>query len=273
MTDPRYNLIRGILSEADHPELGLRSCGRLIEVEVGVNDNDGLDVPTDKTHVGVRMPGGAKPPADVRPIHAYDSDGSYVGCVKAIRRPEYDRQDVGAIPQFEMVWVGQRIYPSGQKEYFNSESEAKKYVANGDKLKWHREDSPDPWESVGRSGFNAKSFVESASFHVKAVIRSALAEARRTGEDEVIEIDGQQYTISPDGRMTPVGHVGPKVQGGKRPGLQNESEEDEDNPWAICHAELDVGEDSDKFERCVRGVKKKTGYKKESLRRSRRRGK
>jgi len=37
-------------------------------------------------------------------------------------------------------------------------------------------------------------------------------------------------------------------------------EDDEDNPWAICHAELGPKK-TKKFERCVQSVKKKTGYK------------
>jgi len=32
------------------------------------------------------------------------------------------------------------------------------------------------------------------------------------------------------------------------------------NPWAICHAELGPKK-TKKFERCVKSVKKKTGYK------------
>lgn len=33
------------------------------------------------------------------------------------------------------------------------------------------------------------------------------------------------------------------------------SDGDEDNPWAICHSQVDKDENPDKFERCVKDVK------------------
>jgi hypothetical protein len=35
----------------------------------------------------------------------------------------------------------------------------------------------------------------------------------------------------------------------------------EDNPWAICHTTVDKDKDPEKYERCVKKVKKKTNYK------------
>ena len=42
--------------------------------------------------------------------------------------------------------------------------------------------------------------------------------------------------------------------------IEEAKDGDKGNPWAICHAQLGPKK-TEKFERCVKKVKKKTGYK------------
>jgi hypothetical protein len=160
MTDP-YKNIRGLLGTGSHMETAAGSGAGLISldeaqrmgvdvsgfIESGTTDTDDPSVEDPKnqhTTVGVRMPGAAKPPVDVRPQTAY-KDGKMCGLVTATIKPVHGSQKKGALPDHEIVWVGQRFYPDGLKQSFGSESEAKKFASGGETVKWYRPANPDPW--------------------------------------------------------------------------------------------------------------------------------
>lgn len=162
-----YKTIRSMLPKGGHPETAARMAGSVMSLyeaqELGIDISDlldensgvpgtGVEEPKDEyTHVGVRMPSKPKKPADVRPQYGYDSEGTMVGWVQAIvfpSRGEAPEARYGAHISQEVKYAGNRIFPSGTKQVFDTEAEAKKFVGDGESMKWVRPNTVDPWESM-----------------------------------------------------------------------------------------------------------------------------
>lgn len=226
MTD-RYVLARSLVGFGSHNEAAARAGAGTISLieaqamglsqeqfaeiaESGTTDTtqDGIHDPDNKhTHVGVRMPGAAKPPVDVRPIYGY-LDGSMVGWVQAQIVPSNETQERGALTQFDVQWIGQRTLPYGLKQTFEKEAEAKKFVANGEPLKWYRPDSPDPWESMSNE---------------------QREQAAQCLADDLLEADGESDKFE---RCVKKVKAQNRSEGRSEKGTKG----GKGNPWAICHA-------------------------------------
>lgn len=264
--DERYRLLENMLPTGGHFE-SPGAAGRFMSVEeaqaMGIDVSDivensgvpgeGVDEPKEQnTHIGVRMPGSAKPPADVRPQYAYNSDGTLVGWVQARivpTREEAPESRYGALPQFDILYCGQRTYPQGIKDEFDSESEAKKYVANGDKVKWYRPDTPDPWESMSDVQRG-----KAARFLAEDIVRGDLDGGkfeRYAGRLGVLP-----EASAPRDRSSDVSRREARESVFDRAVHRVLEAEGDGNPWAICTASVGR-DDEDKYERCVQDVKKK----------------
>jgi hypothetical protein len=224
MSDP-YKNVRGFLGSGSHAENAARSGAGLMSLleakrqgidvsdlaESGTTDPDQAGVAKPKeqnTHMGIRMPGAAKPPVDVRPQTAY-KDGQMVGVVTATITPksEEEGEEKGALPKYEVTFSAQRTFPYGLKQTFNSEGEAKKFVANGETGKWFRPANPDPWESMTEAG------------------REEAVRALIEGDKDKLErcIKGVKSSNVEAGRP---------AEG---------TDDDKGNPWGICKAQQKEG--------------------------------
>lgn len=223
MSDP-YKHIRGVLGSGSHNEGATGAAGSTISlaeaqamgidvsdlVESATTDTEqpGVEDPKNKfTHVGVRMPNAPKPPVDVRPQVAYGEEGKLVGTVTAVITPVPERQEKGSLPDYEIQYCAQRVPDPSGKDKFDSEAEAKKFVAHGDSVKWYRPDSPDPWESL-----------------------AADADVLLEAVDALCEKDEDKFERC-------VKQVKSKNRKEGRP--EKGTEEGKGNPWAICHASTD----------------------------------
>lgn len=97
------------------------------------------EIGTQVARVGIRMPKDPGKPADLRPIEAVDDDGTVVGYVKADTVVVQDKNEiVGANPKREFKYQGFRTTPDGVQNYFDTEAEAKKFVAQGRSVTWKK---------------------------------------------------------------------------------------------------------------------------------------
>lgn len=238
MSDP-YKDIRGVLGAGSHLETAAGSGAGLISldeamrmgvdvsdlVESGTTDTTDpsvLDPKNQHTTVGVRMPGAAKPPADVRPQTGY-KDGQMIGVVTATIKPVHGSQKKGSLPDYELTWVGQRVYPDGLKQTFGSESEAKKFASGGESVKWYRPANPDPWESM-----DAETYAEAVQ---------ALVEGDKNKYDRCVK------SVEADNRE----------EGKPAEGTNG------DNPFAICHASTGESQQTENEEKYTVGTLVKYG--------------
>jgi hypothetical protein len=151
MSDP-YKSIRSFLGHGNHYEGSSRICGSLVRMDESATtdlDQDGIVAPGDDSAVGIRLPKKPGTPFDPRPHCAYGPAGEIVGIVHPISCPAHGSQMRGEMPEYEVRWKAQRIVPDGAQEEFDSEKDAKDFVADGvGKVTWYAPKDSDPWESL-----------------------------------------------------------------------------------------------------------------------------
>ncbi len=103
------------------------------------------EIGTKPARVGIRMPTNPGKAADMRPVHAFDGDGTHVGSVKAIvQTPQEKNEIVGNNPARKITYIGQRVYPDGTQSRFDTEAAAKKFVADGHSVTWKKSQAARP---------------------------------------------------------------------------------------------------------------------------------
>lgn len=152
-----YKMFRDMLPVGGHPETAARMAGSFVYIDESIDENSGVpgtgvEEPKDEyTAFGVRMPSKPKDPVDVRPQYAYNSDETMVGWVQAVVSPsrgEAPENRYGAHIGMDVKYSGSKVIPSGTKKVFDTEAEAKKFVSDGESVKWVRPNTVDPWESL-----------------------------------------------------------------------------------------------------------------------------
>jgi hypothetical protein len=262
MADP-YKGIRGILGRGSHAEVASGSGAGMVNlfearrqgvdvtdlVESGTTDpsQTGVQEPKEKsTHVGVRMPGAAKPPVDVRPQTAYSSDGQMVGVVVALITPSGESQEKGSLPEYEITWSGQRTFPYGLKQVFDSEKDAKAFVSNGDKVTWYRPANPDPWEDQENREWATRKLVEHLMGEEQICDKCSGSEdggeckkcpcksckAKKVGIEQ-----HPKRTDEAESKKTERCIRGVKKSNVEAGRPAEGEDDDEGNPWAICKAQ------------------------------------
>lgn len=226
--------IRDILSEVTSFELCPHSSASMMNIEevtikYGVDKQlltedaiplDGVEMPKgDKTHIGVHLPADREV-VDVRPMYAYVED-MVVGMVQAIIMPSNQREKRGSLPNYDVVYAGQRFYSKdltkgGLRQYFDTEKEAKEYVSGENSAKWMYPENPGPWESLSQKDRNEQAI--------------KLAES-------LMEGDKFERCVKKVKKKN-------KEQGKPEKG----SKSGKGNPWAICHASTNESEEVDETE-------------------------